>query len=127
MSADRAPEQRTAVGLLAALYVWEAAALGLAMAGYKYSNRLGSLNARQWAWIVGPAVAFVASAAYVIYCSLQSRRSARRWFLPTVALNLLPVTIMLVAGEIRSDLRGLHAARAVGRHLAAAEELGQVG
>ena len=66
MIAEQAPEQRTAARLLAALYAWEAAVLALAMAFYRFSNRLGALTVRQHAWIVAPAAVLLASFAYIV-------------------------------------------------------------
>src|SRR3989441_7393573 len=98
-----APEVRTPpidVGLLSAFYFLEAAGSLLAMALYRYSERLDSLTVRQWTWILAPLAALLASGAYVSHCYLRSRHAGSKRFNFTLATNLLAVAILFVAGEI---------------------------
>jgi hypothetical protein len=103
MSAEHGPS-RPAAGLLVALYAVEGAAAALGMACYKFSDRLGSLTASEWTWIVAPAATLVAAGVFVARQAFQSRRSGHPWFALTLALNLVPVTILVAAGEATARL-----------------------
>jgi len=100
MSAQAAPKGLSDVGLLLAFCSLEAAGFLLAMAFYKYSDRLAFLTIRQGIWILAPLAALLASGAYASRCYLRLRHSGTRRFTFTLATSLLTVAMLLGAGEV---------------------------
>ena len=86
--------------LFGAFYLLEGAASLLAVALYKYHDRLDTLSPRQALVLLAPLAAVIAASSFIGWTSWSANASGRRRFGLALTANLLSVTLLVGAAEV---------------------------